>query len=97
MPRSFRFAPLLTAALASVLCHAQAYKSWADYGGSPDSAQYSALAQIDRGNVAKLQVVWSYSTGDDNKYFFNPLVTGGRMYVLAKINSVVALDPETGR
>ena len=97
MPRSFRSAPLLAAALASTLCHAQAYKSWADYGGSPDSAQYSALAQVDRGNVSKLQVAWSYSTGDDNKYFFNPLVAGGRVYVLAKNNSGRCSDPESGR
>ena len=30
------------------------YTAWNDYGGSPDSMQYSALAQIHRGNVATL-------------------------------------------
>jgi len=73
------------------------HKTWSDYGGAADSAQYSSLSQIDRGNVSKLQVVWSYPTGDANKYSFNPLVVEGRMYVLARNNSIVALDAATGR
>ena len=34
-------------------------------------------AQINRSNVNKLQVAWKYPTGDNNKYFFNPLVADG--------------------
>jgi quinoprotein glucose dehydrogenase len=33
----------------------QEYKTWSDYAGSPDSAQYSALARINRANVDKLK------------------------------------------
>ena len=36
------------------------YAGWTDYGGSPDSMQYSSLAQIHRGNVARLQQAWFY-------------------------------------
>lgn len=71
--------------------------TWADYGGAPDSAQYSGLTQINRSNVAKLKVAWSYQTSDGNKYFFNPLIADGLMFVMAKNNSIVALDPTTGR
>ena len=53
---------------------AQTHTTWSDYSGSPDSAQYSALEQINRSNVSKLEVAWTFSTGDNNKYFFNPLV-----------------------
>ena len=53
------------------------YTSWRDYGGSADSAQYSALDQVNRSNVAKLEVAWTYPTGDDKKYFFNPIVVDG--------------------
>ena len=60
------------------------YMGWSDYGGSADSAQYSALTQINRSNVTRLQVAWTYSTGDSNKYFFNPLIIDGVMYVMAK-------------
>src|SRR5947209_1742779 len=98
MPRlDGRIAPLvlLTAVLGGTRTDAQSYRTWADYGGSPDSAQYSALTQITPANVSKLQVAWTFPTGDDNKYFFNPLVAGGRMYVLAKSNSIIALDPSS--
>src|SRR6266568_760242 len=75
---------------------AQNHKTWRDYGGSADSAQYSALAQIDRSNVSQLEVAWTYPTGDNNKYFFNPIVVDAVMYVLARNNSIVALDAATG-
>jgi quinoprotein glucose dehydrogenase len=74
-----------------------AHKSWRDYGGAEDSAQYSALSQITRANVNKLQVAWTYPTGDTEKYSFSPTVANGLMYVLAKNNSIVALDARTGK
>jgi quinoprotein glucose dehydrogenase len=83
--------------LLCVPAAAQDHRSWSDYGGAADSAQYSALSQINRSNVARLQVAWKYATGDGNKYAFNPLVVDGTMYVLAKSNSIVALDAATGR
>jgi quinoprotein glucose dehydrogenase len=82
---------------ASALHRQTEHTTWSDYGGSPDGSQYSALHQIDRSNVSKLQVAWTYKTGDDRKYLFNPLVVDGTMYVLAKDNAIVALDAATGR
>src|ERR1700733_2939679 len=76
---------------------AQTYTSWADYSGASDSSQYSALDQINCSNVAKLELAWTYQTGDNNKYFFNPLVVDNVAYVLAKNNSIVALDASTGK
>jgi quinoprotein glucose dehydrogenase len=75
----------------------QDHKTWRDYGGASDSAQYSALAQIHRSNVSQLEVAWTFSTGDNNKYFFNPIVVDSVMYVLARNNSIVALDAATGK
>ena len=76
---------------------AQTHASWRDYSGSPDAAQYSALKQVDRSNVSKLETAWVYPTGDNNRYFFNPIVIDGVMYVLAKKNSIVAIDAATGK
>ncbi|MDQ2844383.1 MAG: PQQ-binding-like beta-propeller repeat protein [Acidobacteriota bacterium] len=73
------------------------YTGWSHYAGTPDSAQYSALAQIDKSNVSRLQIAWTYSTGDSNKYFFDPLMAHGLLYVLARNNSIVALDAATGK
>ena len=82
---------LVSAALA------QDHTTWSDYGGGADSAQYSALKQINRENVGRVEVAWTYPTGDGRKYFFNPLMADGMVYVLAKGNSIVALDAVTGK
>jgi glucose dehydrogenase len=60
-------------------------------------AQYSSLHQIDRSNVDKLKKVWTYQTEDDLPYAFNPLVVDDVMYVMARTNSIVALDATTGK
>ncbi len=86
---------LIPAALSMIA--GPAHTTWRDYSGAPDAAQYSALKQISRSNVAQLEVAWTYPTGDHNHYFFNPIVIDGTMYVLAKNNSIVALDAGSGR
>jgi quinoprotein glucose dehydrogenase len=85
---------LLAAALP---VYAQRYTGWPDYAGGADSAQYSKLTQINRSNVSQLEAAWSYATGDDSRYFFNPVVVDNVVYVLAKDNSFVALDATTGK
>jgi quinoprotein glucose dehydrogenase len=77
---------------------AKPYTTWRDYEGSPDSAQYSALTQINKSNVSQLQQVWFYPSGNNGfRYGFNPLVVDGVMYVLGKDNNLVALDAVTGK
>src|ERR1700730_6667188 len=75
----------------------QDYKSWKDYGGGADNSKYTKLDQITKSNVYKLQVAWSYPTGDSTSYLFNPIVVDNVMYVLAKGTSLVALDAATGK
>jgi glucose dehydrogenase len=95
-------AALLLAASGPALLRSQprgvtrSFKTWSQYLGGADSSQYSALDQINKSNVTQLRVVWTYSTADTRSYRFNPLVVDGTMYVLARNNSIVALDPETG-
>src|SRR6516165_2336656 len=71
--------------------------SWPAYLGSPGSEQYSSLTQINKSNVKQMEVVWTYPTGEKGNYLFNPVVVDGAMYVLAKNNSIVALDAVTGK
>ncbi len=73
------------------------HSSWNDYGGGADAAQYSSLNQVNRSNVAKLQIAWSYPIGDGNLYLFNPVVADGVMYVMGKESAIVALDAATGK
>ena len=70
---------------------------WADYGGGPDSAKYSTLSQITRANVTQLKVAWSYPTYDNTAYRFGPVVVDNVAYVLARNNSLVAIDATTGK
>jgi quinoprotein glucose dehydrogenase len=98
-PCSLAWLVLAACFLFSAPAHSQklnAQRTWSNYEGTPDAAQYSALNQINRSNVGRLQIAWKYPTGDGNKYLFNPIVIDGVMYVLAKQNSIVALDASTG-
>jgi len=79
------------------LARGATHSSWSEYGGAPDSAQYYSLQQINRSNVSKLEVAWTFPTVDGGKYFFNPLVANGLIYVMAKSKSIVALDAATGK
>src|SRR5499433_3542890 len=73
------------------------FNTWRAYLGGADSSQYSSLDQINRKNVAQLQVAWTYSPGDQRTYRFNPIVVDGVMYSLGKANAIVALDAATGK
>ena len=57
------------------------YTTWSHYLGTTDSAQYSALKEIDKSNVKKLQVAWTFLAGDGT-IRFDPVVVGNVMYVL---------------
>ena len=72
-------------------------KTWSDYGGGPDSAKYTTLTQITPANVTQLQAAWSYPTYDNVSYRFGPIVANDVAYVLARNNSLVALDATTGK
>ena len=76
---------------------AQDHSGWRDYAGAADSAQYTSLTQIDKSNVGRLEIAWTFPTGDGRKYSFNPLMADGMLYVLAKSNSIVALDATSGK
>ena len=71
------------------------FAGWDQYLGGVDSSQYSSLDQVNKSNVGRLAVAWTYATGEN--YSFNPLVIGSTMYVLAKNRSIVALDATTGK
>ncbi|GAB4046566.1 outer membrane protein assembly factor BamB family protein [Spirosoma litoris] len=71
--------------------------NWPQYGGRPDQSKFVNLSQITKQNVGQLKVAWHYPTADKVEYLFNPIIAGGMMYVLAKNNSLVALDAATGK
>ena len=72
------------------------HESWDGYLGGGDSSQYSGLTQINRSNVNQLEIAWEFPTGDGAPPLFNPVVAGGRMYVINGSGPLVALNPATG-
>src|SRR5580765_4922804 len=69
-------------------------RSWTDYNGSPDNSKYSTLKQIDKVNVSRLEVAWTYPYGET---FFNPIVVHGVVYANGRNSSLIALDAATGK
>jgi quinoprotein glucose dehydrogenase len=89
---------LLFAALFPLSLIAQ-YRSWPVYGGGPENSHYSALTQIDRNNVSKLKVAWTYDSGDafvGSEMECNPIVVNGILYATTPKLRVIALDAGTG-
>jgi quinoprotein glucose dehydrogenase len=92
------YSAILIALVSNGTVSAQrAPSSWIDYLGGPESAHYSALKQLNTNNVNKLDVAWSYLTGDDITYTFSPLVVDNIAYFAAKQGSLVAVDATTGK
>ncbi|MCM2400508.1 methanol/ethanol family PQQ-dependent dehydrogenase [Rhizobium sp. S153] len=66
---------------------------WVLQTGDYANQRYSKLDQINKENVAKLQVSWTFSTGVLRGHEGSPLVVGNMMYVHAPFpNTVFALD-----
>jgi quinoprotein glucose dehydrogenase len=84
--------------------HAQEV-GWPTYGSDAGGMRYSASRQIDRTNVARLQLAWSYRTGAmqretalNRKATFEstPILVENRLYLTTPYNHLIALDPRTG-
>ena len=75
---------------------------WRYYGADSGSTKYSALDQIDRDNVADLQIAWRWRTDNfgprvDFNYQATPLMVGGVLYTSAGWRrNVAAIDGATG-
>jgi quinoprotein glucose dehydrogenase len=76
---------------------AKAGVDWTRIGGTAGNSHYSALKQIDRTNVAKLQVAWTFETGESGGLETTPIVVGGVLYAFTPKQQVIALDGATGK
>lgn len=70
---------------------------WPSFGGQPSNDHYSKLTQINRSNVSKLKVAWTYETGEDGGMETNPLIVGRTLYSYTPSQKVIALDAVTGK
>jgi quinoprotein glucose dehydrogenase len=73
---------------------------WPVVGGDRGSSRYSDLSQINRTNVDRLEVAWTYHTGDagtGTTIECTPIVIGDKMFLTTVTCRVVALEADTGR
>jgi len=61
-----------------------------------DGWGYTPLDKITPANVARLQPVWVFATGQTNGHEAAPIVNNGVMFVATPGNQVIALDARTG-
>src|ERR1044071_627637 len=89
------------------ICAASGWsQEWTNYGGDSGGSKYSKVDQINRSNVSKLKVAWTYKTGDlsdgvssPNRSAFEttPLMVDGVLYLTTAFGRLIALDSETGK
>lgn len=78
---------------------------WHQYGRTQYGQRYSPLAQITPENVGRLQLAWTYRTGDvrqpqditETTYQVTPLKIEDTLYLCTPHNIAIALDANTGK
>lgn len=78
---------------------------WPAYGGTDLAKRYSPLDEITTQNVAKLQKVWTFHTGDmpnektQGKYSpeDTPIKVGHTLYMCSPMNIMIAVDAANGK
>lgn len=95
--------PLLFGIALSVLQSQEL--GWSANGRDVQGTRYSPAAEITRETVSRLEVAWTYRTGESEPRFkttkptafeATPLVVDGTMYIGTPLGRVIALDPSTG-
>ncbi len=79
---------------------------WPAYGGDAGGRRFAAHDQITRENVGRLEVAWTFHTGDppavhDGRRSTSasentPILVDGTLHLCTPTNQVIALDPTTG-
>src|SRR5260370_17356967 len=89
------------AVLLFVLACGPSTDDWRVTGGDPGNSRYSTLDQINTGNVGRLQVAWTYHTGDlppdgHGEIQATPIVVDGVLYATTPKVAVIALRADRG-
>src|ERR1700732_1549763 len=71
-------------------------QDWAGWGGAPENSHYSRVAQINRANVKRLEVAWSFDTGEEGGLQTSPIIVDGVLYGITPTQKIFALNAATG-
>src|SRR5215468_5704300 len=70
--------------------------NWLLFRRTYDGQGFSPLSQITPANVGRLQLVWSFATGQVEGHQAPPIVNDGVMFVATPGNQVLAIEAKTG-
>src|SRR6266436_4507950 len=70
---------------------------WPVWGGGPENTHYSKLAQINRSNVKKLAIAWTFDTGEQGGLQTSPIVVDNVLYGITPTQKIFALNAATGK
>lgn len=80
---------------------AEPFSDWRYYGRDPGGARYAPVDQINRENVGRLKVAWTFRSGEKphrgSQDQNTPLQVDDTVYVCTPTNVVIALDADAGR
>jgi alcohol dehydrogenase (cytochrome c) len=71
-------------------------QNWLLFRRTYDGWGYSPLAQITPANIGRLQLVWSFATGQVEGHQAPPIVNNGVMFVATPGNQLIAIEAKTG-
>src|SRR5688500_16150302 len=73
---------------------------WPAYGRDAGGSRFAPIDQVNRENVSRLQVAWTYRTGepgvDGRSFEATPILVEGTLYLSTPLGKIIALDPVTG-
>src|SRR5207237_4087962 len=55
-------------------------RDWPVYGGAPENQHHSPLTQINKSNVKRLEVAWTFDTEETGTLQTSPIVVDGTLY-----------------
>ena len=70
---------------------------WPVYGGQSANDHYSSLTQINRRNVGRLRLAWTFDTHETGGLQTSPLIVGQTMFGYTPSLKVIALDAASGK
>ncbi|WP_099542883.1 PQQ-binding-like beta-propeller repeat protein [Maribacter sp. 4G9] len=72
------------------------YATWSSYLGDSGRTHFSTLSQINKENVERLKLAWTYEAEDWGQMQMNPIVVDSILYGVTAALRVVALQSGTG-
>ena len=109
MNRCLTLGMIATALTACADTGSMGIVEWPAYGGDAGGQKYSPLADINRGNVDRLTLAWTWETGEQpirdtdstkaarpGMFQSTPIMVNDTLYLSTPFNRVVALNPSTG-